>query len=72
MFLSFKCKETATSNILATFKGAHLRYLERLALILSTREAESPGFRVVLPVKQKLIVDPKLKYLNLLEVNLFR
>ena len=31
---------------------AHLRYLERLALILSARETESPGLRVVLPVEE--------------------
>ena len=31
---------------------AHLRYLERLSLILSARETESPGLRVVLPVEE--------------------
>lgn len=38
-------------------KEAHLRYLERLALILSSREAESPGLRVVLPGKEINHVD---------------
>ena len=31
---------------------ANLRYLERLPLILSARETESPGLRVVLPVEE--------------------